>query len=138
MYRIHMHTDHRKHMDLRFFSHTIPSERMCRDAHMLCVLSHTDMYTCRSECCPLSNPRRQRSSWAVIFMGSDPHGQRSSWAAILMGSDPRPLSHYRSLVVTFAPGSLRSLGDSCTCLLALSALLRTSSSLAVQVYSAIH
>ena len=101
-----------------FFQHASKCDNECGDAHTLCVLLQTD--TCRSDCCPLSNPRRQ---W-------------SSRAAILTGSNPRPLSRYCSLAVTF--GELRSLGDSRACLLVLSAPLQTSRSLAVQVYSAIN
>ena len=35
-------------------------------------------------------------------------------SAILTGSDPRPLSLPRTLAATFAPGDLRTLGDSHT------------------------
>ena len=55
--------------------------------------------------------------------------RRSSQAAILAASDPRPLSRYRSFTATFTPGDLCSLGDSRTCLLALSGPLRTSRAL---------
>ena len=95
----------RQHMDLRFF-HRLPSVTMHRDAHTLCVVLHTD--TCHSDCCPLSNQ-----------------------TAILTGIDPRLLSRYCSLTVTFTPGDHCSLGDSRTCLLALSAPLQTSRSFTV-------
>ena len=106
----------RQHIDLRFFPHA----SKCDNMWGLCALSHTN--TCRSDCCPLSDPRRHQSSRI----------------SILMGSDPRPLSLYRSLAATFARGDHCSLGDSHTCLLALSAPLRTSRSFTIQVYSAIH
>ena len=76
----------------------------------LCVLLHT--VTCHSDCCCLSDPRRQQSSRTLI----------------LMGSDSRLLSFYHSLAATFALGNHRSLGDPRTCLLALSAPLQTSRS----------
>ena len=81
-------------MDLRFFPHA--SKHKCDN---VC----TD--TCRSDCCPLRDPCRQRSWQAAIFAGID----------------PRPLSRYRSFAATFTPGDHRSLGDSRTCPSALSA-----------------
>ena len=70
-------------MDLRF-SHTLPSMTTSGDAHMLCVLLHPD--TCRSDCCPLSDPRRQQS-WQP---------------AILVRSAVIALSRQPSLLATFA------------------------------------
>ena len=72
-----------QHMDLRF-SHTLPSVTTSGDAHMLCVLSHPD--TCRSDCCSLSDPRRQQS-WQP---------------AILVRSAVIALSRQPSLLATFA------------------------------------
>ena len=102
----------RQHMDLRFF-HRLPSVTMHRDAHTLCVVLHTD--TCHSDCCPLSNQ-------TAILTSIDPREHRSSSAQPLL----------------LSRGENRSLGDSHTCLLALSASLQTSRSFTVQVYSAIH
>ena len=73
------------------FSHTLPSVTTRGDAHTLCVLSHTD--TWRSDCCPLSDPRIQRSWQTAILAGS----QRSSRAAILVCSAVIALS-WRPLV----------------------------------------
>ena len=54
MYRIHIHTEHGNTWT-HSFPHTLPSVT----THTFCVLSHTD--TCCSNCCPLSDPCRQRS-----------------------------------------------------------------------------
>ena len=67
MYRIHIHTEHGNTWTYGF-SHTLPSVTMRRDTHTLCVLSHTD--TCCSDCCPLSDPHRQRSSQTAILVRS--------------------------------------------------------------------
>ena len=115
----------RQHMDLRF-SHTLPSVTTSGDARTLCVLSHTDTF--RSNCCPLSDPRRQRSWQAAILAGINPRGQRSSRAAILIHSAVIALSWRPSLALL----------ETHAASLALSAPLRTSCSFAVQVYSAIH
>ena len=65
----------RQHVDPRFFLQFCLTTR--GDTHPLCVLSlsHTD--TCRSDYCPLSDPRRQRSSPAQPFSLS--RGDLRSW-----------------------------------------------------------
>ena len=67
MYRIHIHTEHGNTWTYGF-SNTLPSVTTCGDAHTLCVLLHTN--TCRSNCCPLRDPCRQRSWQAAILVRS--------------------------------------------------------------------
>ena len=59
----HLHRA-RQHMDPRFFPHASECDntRTCTHA---CVLMHTN--TCRSDCCPLSDPCKQQSSPTQLF-----------------------------------------------------------------------
>ena len=101
---------HREHSNTwtHGFSHTLASVMTRGATNTLCVLSHSD--TCCSDCFPL---------------------QRSLKTAILADSDSHSLSCYHLPMVTFTLLETHTL-------LALSTLLQTSCSLAVQVYSAIH
>ena len=67
MYRTHVHTEHGNTWTYGF-SNTLPSVTMSGDAHTLCVPSHSD--TCRSDRCPLSDPRWHRPSRTAILICS--------------------------------------------------------------------
>ena len=67
MYRTHVHTEHGNTWTYGF-SNTLPSVTMSGDAHTFCVPSHSD--TCRSDRCPLSDPRWHRPSRTAILICS--------------------------------------------------------------------
>ena len=87
----------RQPMDLYGFSHTLPSVTTRAGMRTRSVSSRTPTLAAATVV-----P-------SAILADSDPGRQRSSWASILAGSDPRPLSRYRSLAATFAPGARPSL-----------------------------